>query len=136
MIRRPPRSTLFPYTTLFRSRPSRDGVRPGLERAEHVEERFDRDRLGQRLAACGLSEEVAAVAHAFREVAQAHARHDSLFVGARDALVDASAATEVVGVHDQLRARARSDDLPSRTQGLAAFQALRRLLKEVPCESE
>src|SRR2546422_5805700 len=25
MIRRPPRSTLFPYTTLFRSRSSRDG---------------------------------------------------------------------------------------------------------------
>src|SRR5260221_10839345 len=29
MIRRPPRSTLFPYTTLFRS-PLRDGPRPGL----------------------------------------------------------------------------------------------------------
>src|SRR6266581_5924895 len=29
MIRRPPRSTLFPYTTLFRSRPfRRAGVRP------------------------------------------------------------------------------------------------------------
>src|SRR2546422_4652368 len=28
MIRRPPRSTLFPYTTLFRSRP-----RPGVEKA-------------------------------------------------------------------------------------------------------
>src|SRR3712207_8893896 len=27
MIRRPPRSTLFPYTTLFRSRPSRGGSR-------------------------------------------------------------------------------------------------------------
>src|SRR2546427_4201007 len=26
MIRRPPRSTLFPYTTLFRSQPARDGV--------------------------------------------------------------------------------------------------------------
>src|SRR2546422_5093688 len=26
MIRRPPRSTLFPYTTLFRSDPSRDGT--------------------------------------------------------------------------------------------------------------
>src|SRR3712207_8367238 len=26
MIRRPPRSTLFPYTTLFRSRTSRDAV--------------------------------------------------------------------------------------------------------------
>src|SRR3712207_7215002 len=28
MIRRPPRSTLFPYTTLFRSRASRDPPRP------------------------------------------------------------------------------------------------------------
>src|SRR2546422_6277342 len=27
MIRRPPRSTLFPYTTLFRSRPARGGSR-------------------------------------------------------------------------------------------------------------
>src|SRR3712207_7836138 len=27
MIRRPPRSTLFPYTTLFRSRPGRDRAR-------------------------------------------------------------------------------------------------------------
>src|SRR5256886_7930916 len=31
MIRRPPRSTLFPYTTLFRSR--RPGPRRGAERA-------------------------------------------------------------------------------------------------------
>src|SRR5947199_7384837 len=28
MIRRPPRSTLFPYTTLFRSPAAADGVRP------------------------------------------------------------------------------------------------------------
>src|SRR5260370_23754342 len=28
MIRRPPRSTLFPYTTLFRSRRVRDQLRP------------------------------------------------------------------------------------------------------------
>src|SRR2546430_9036961 len=27
MIRRPPRSTLFPYTTLFRSRPARESAR-------------------------------------------------------------------------------------------------------------
>src|SRR5687768_18064001 len=34
MIRRPPRSTLFPYTTLFRStrRPERRGDQPGLRR--------------------------------------------------------------------------------------------------------
>src|SRR5215467_15071096 len=30
MIRRPPRSTLFPYTTLFRSRRTWDPVIPGL----------------------------------------------------------------------------------------------------------
>src|SRR5204862_5268192 len=34
MIRRPPRSTLFPYTTLFRSRAGRDGqVELGGQRA-------------------------------------------------------------------------------------------------------
>src|SRR6266516_5653784 len=35
MIRRPPRSTLFPYTTLFRSRPGHPGAgrrRPGRQR--------------------------------------------------------------------------------------------------------
>src|SRR6516164_11189528 len=34
MIRRPPRSTLFPYTTLFRSRPRPTGAhKPGGQRA-------------------------------------------------------------------------------------------------------
>src|SRR2546429_7360533 len=32
MIRRPPRSTLFPYTTLFRSTASRSSIRRGLLR--------------------------------------------------------------------------------------------------------
>src|SRR2546428_6034104 len=42
MIRRPPRSTLFPYTTLFRSpEPARDDVRD--ERGEH-EAAAERDR--------------------------------------------------------------------------------------------
>src|SRR5256885_14621745 len=36
MIRRPPRSTLFPYTTLFRSR----GARPPRHRRIHVEKRI------------------------------------------------------------------------------------------------
>src|SRR3712207_6908686 len=34
MIRRPPRSTLFPYTTLFRSHPERLGDDAGLVRGE------------------------------------------------------------------------------------------------------
>src|SRR5260221_10827638 len=37
MIRRPPRSTLFPYTTLFRS--------PRRELAEHPVDRLERRRL-------------------------------------------------------------------------------------------
>src|SRR5690554_7049845 len=31
MIRRPPRSTLFPYTTLFRSEPKLEAIHAGLE---------------------------------------------------------------------------------------------------------
>src|SRR2546430_9188954 len=52
MIRRPPRSTLFPYTTLFRSRvvqrlpePAPDEVRP--ERLEYVFERPDAGPLAR-----------------------------------------------------------------------------------------
>src|SRR5258706_12045706 len=41
MIRRPPRSTLFPYTTLFRSRSSRGRRRLDLRRAS----RFCRDSI-------------------------------------------------------------------------------------------
>src|SRR3712207_7975253 len=56
MIRRPPRSTLFPYTTLFRSRPGADrlrrcraGVRGEAERrhAERDGGRRLRRRAGQ-----------------------------------------------------------------------------------------
>src|SRR3712207_8175874 len=39
MIRRPPRSTLFPYTTLFRSADLRDGRLDGLPRAQEVARR-------------------------------------------------------------------------------------------------
>src|SRR5438552_5592789 len=35
MIRRPPRSTLFPYTTLFRSAPDSSGLCHGLGRSFH-----------------------------------------------------------------------------------------------------
>src|ERR1044071_10363866 len=43
MIRRPPRSTLFPYTTLFRSSRARGGVPADLgERAAHPHAPHDR----------------------------------------------------------------------------------------------
>src|SRR3954462_16044570 len=59
MIRRPPRSTLFPYTTLFRSRRATCRVRPGSGRArrapgssrseEHTSELQSHDNLVCRL---------------------------------------------------------------------------------------
>src|SRR3712207_8182721 len=56
MIRRPPRSTLFPYTTLFRSllraRPADDDRVDGLEVAR-VRRQRDRDLAGRRLARPG-----------------------------------------------------------------------------------
>src|SRR5256885_3593831 len=45
MIRRPPRSTLFPYTTLFRSKPRREGLRDAEDR-EVVGRHADRERGG------------------------------------------------------------------------------------------
>src|SRR5256885_6402076 len=57
MIRRPPRSTLFPYTTLFRSRPPRPGGgrptehlrRPRVRRDEAQRDPHQRDRKSTRL---------------------------------------------------------------------------------------
>src|SRR2546425_8079181 len=38
MIRRPPRSTLFPYTTLFRSRPRPEPAHQSGQRAPHADQ--------------------------------------------------------------------------------------------------
>src|SRR3712207_7246816 len=46
MIRRPPRSPLFPYTTLFRSHRDDVRARPGLRHGERAD-MFARDQLGQ-----------------------------------------------------------------------------------------
>src|SRR2546430_16422770 len=49
MIRRPPRSTLFPYTTLFRSpRPSPPRVRAGRVRTDAVRQAPGHPRPAQR----------------------------------------------------------------------------------------
>src|SRR3712207_6916772 len=53
MIRRPPRSTLFPYTTLFRSEPQVAGVGDALNGVAHVAVAvrvacLDRDEVGVR----------------------------------------------------------------------------------------
>src|SRR2546423_14759785 len=50
MIRRPPRSTLFPYTTLFRSHPARCARHP-LPQGERVFERGERSRCHAMLHA-------------------------------------------------------------------------------------
>src|SRR5690349_24199638 len=60
MIRRPPRSTLFPYTTLFRSEPGRQAARGrrqdrGAQPERHVDDR--RRLLTHIYAVPGRSEE-------------------------------------------------------------------------------
>src|SRR3712207_6892715 len=50
MIRRPPKSTLFPYTTLFRSRHPVEGRDPGRERrVGHGDDQRTRGRVGKAL---------------------------------------------------------------------------------------
>src|SRR5256885_13315103 len=50
MIRRPPRSTLFPYTTLFRSRRLADNTRDRavLDRAERAQAQYAEQLLARR----------------------------------------------------------------------------------------
>src|SRR3712207_7721814 len=56
MIRRPPRSTLFPYTTLFRSRiPDSDYAGRAAARADAVLARYEPPAGGLRGVAAGLS---------------------------------------------------------------------------------
>src|SRR2546430_3905572 len=58
MIRRPPRSTLFPYTTLFRSIARRHRLRSPLHVYDHAKRtNFLRVPLGVRGYATGRSEE-------------------------------------------------------------------------------
>src|SRR5438445_4520313 len=49
MIRRPPRSTLFPYTTLFRSMPVGIGDRHVRSTHDPISNRDSRDRKSTRL---------------------------------------------------------------------------------------
>src|SRR2546430_3834920 len=48
MIRRPPRSTLFPYTTLFRSRRRRLTRHPHVRRRHRVPQHRDRPHLDRK----------------------------------------------------------------------------------------
>src|SRR5688572_31831720 len=75
MIRRPPRSTLFPYTTLFRSNPKVDFVSPqelaSLHDAYDASEAFARDLQGWLLLegsyGCGKTHLAAAIANRSEE---------------------------------------------------------------------
>src|SRR2546427_8700871 len=45
MIRRPPRSTLFPYTTLFRSGSARDALEQAVRRRQRLGVELERRRV-------------------------------------------------------------------------------------------
>src|SRR2546430_12644437 len=73
MIRRPPRSTLFPYTTLFRSKEREEAAQEGLElTAREAEQRVRRAGRGaEREELLAALEELAAW---YRDVVAAAAR--------------------------------------------------------------
>src|SRR5205807_3203542 len=58
MLRRPPRSTLFPYTTLFRSNAARpelaDGAVHFLQRRGHVVHRRSEEHTSELQSPCNL----------------------------------------------------------------------------------
>src|SRR5436309_9659896 len=61
MIRPPPRSTLFPYTTLFRSVAAKMDIGPGKDRHELVEHRLDeRNAFRARIEQIGVDAPVMA----------------------------------------------------------------------------
>src|SRR2546426_9056732 len=66
MIRRPPRSTLFPYTTLFRS--VRDGLLVGIDERIRAGHRLD-DLVGVKIKATGRIEKKLRVGIARGELA-------------------------------------------------------------------
>src|SRR2546425_7287032 len=57
MIRRPPRSTLFPYTTLFRSRPARRRRPPSRDRSGRRASSSSATHQGVNSKRCERSEE-------------------------------------------------------------------------------
>src|SRR2546430_8862049 len=66
MIRRPPRSTLFPYTTLFRSAPFRAEAHEDRQRRKHAE----RDERGAQTQRETANEAVRAVRENYRVMAR------------------------------------------------------------------
>src|SRR5690242_20817413 len=64
MHRLPPRSTLFPYTTLFRSSPPRDGLLTRHEAVPALLRHGGRNRGGEIVGDCALHRLVAEAAHA------------------------------------------------------------------------
>src|SRR5258708_23734690 len=57
MIRRPPRSTLFPYTTLFRSFGNSDGVSGIDDHSQTFISRLTRPRCALSIAICPITGE-------------------------------------------------------------------------------
>src|SRR6266571_2147273 len=91
MIRRPPRSTLFPYTTLFRSGPSRS-TRCGSDR-QHRSVRRQPDRKSTRLNSSHMSISYAVFCLKKKKIAE---------------LVHAGAPVDAFGVGNQMGVSADS----------------------------
>src|SRR3712207_9401689 len=95
MIRRPPRSTLFPYTTLFRSRGPQADLDPAAAQLAHAE----LGEVGRRLAHDPLGRVDEDPAHAVR---------------ARTRVVVDRVGREVLELRESLRSEEHTSELQSR----------------------
>src|SRR5438128_3743220 len=75
-IRRPPRSTLFPYTTLFRSEGFSSGNWPGLDRLRGIERRVH--RLRDHGDFCGIDAAVGESLTVDRKSTRLNSSHGSI----------------------------------------------------------
>src|SRR3712207_7109538 len=76
MIRRPPRSTLFPYTTLFRSRPiSEKGIYPAVDPLDSTSRILDPQYIGQEHYA--IAQTVKQVLQRYQELQDRSEEHTS-----------------------------------------------------------
>src|SRR3989442_15702695 len=93
MIRRPPRSTLFPYTTLFRSEEDTEGSPAGT--AHDVAEKEEPHPSARQVARAGLPDDghldLSGIGHLLLDLARHVARQQGRLIVRHGARVDENA---------------------------------------------
>src|SRR3712207_4315697 len=123
MIRRPPRSTLFPYTTLFRSLGPHEPLRPVDVRAEANALLLDREDPALAIAPAAL-DLIGHRAVAHREDLEAAGVGDHRAVPAHEAVDAAERPNEIVTGREEQVERVPQHHVEAQLGGLADLERL------------